>query len=805
MDKAELGLYELLIERLLADDAVDDATSGLILAAWSGDDALADALAGRGAPTAEPPSETEAEHPDVYLAAVHAEGFRGIGRPATLQLAPGPGLTLVTGRNGSGKSSFAEAAELVMTGRNERWSGRTAVWRDGWRNLHSGDDASVAVDLTVAGTNGTTKVQRRWAPEDKLEGGRWTRQEPKAKVQDFDGSVWGASMQTYRPFLSYSELGALIDGKPTELHDAVHDLLGLGALTATQTRLKAARKPLADRARDANAERKAIRTDLASADDPRIVEALALLKSTSPDLGRLAGLLTAAEDPGGSAASLRAVLDLRLPAAEDVRATAERIRAAVDEHTAVASAESSRADVVARLLREALHVHTDYGSTTCPLCEQGTLDDAWRASAATRADQLERSAAEVRGATSELEAAIAAGRSLVHALPAVLTGRARETWQDWVQAGRAEGPAALVQGLEAAHPVVAAALAEARAESEAELARRDEVWAPVVRRLGAYHDVAAEVAVEASANATLARAEKWLADTATELRSQRLAPFAEQSQHVWQALRQQSNVGLGAVRLTGTHNQRRVAVDVSIDGVDGGAALGVMSQGELHSLGLALFLPRATVDQSPFRFIVIDDPVQAMDPAKVDGLARVLAEVALTRQVVVFTHDDRLADAVRRLELPATIWEVVRGEQSAVEMRRSDDPIARYLDDAKAMASTEDLPPDIRSELVASCCRSAVEAACHSKIRSVRLAAGHTHADVEVVLKNADTTNKKATLAVFDDPTRGSDLLGRIKSGLGPGAVDAFQKCKKGAHKGLVGDLHPFIKDVKKLAEWLQK
>ncbi|MEJ8277440.1 AAA family ATPase [Pseudonocardia spirodelae] len=300
MDKAELGLYELLIERLLADDAVDDAMSGLILAAWSGADALADALAGRGAPTAEPPGETEVEHPDVYLAAVHVEGFRGIGRPATLQLAPGPGLTLVTGRNGSGKSSFAEAAELVMTGRNERWAGKNAVWRDGWRSLHSRDDASVAVDLTVAGTNGTTKVQRRWTQEDKLEGGRWTRQEPKAKVQDFDGSAWGASMQTYRPFLSYSELGALIDGKPTELHDAVHDLLGLGALTATQTRLKAARKPLADRARDASAERKAIRTDLASADDPRIVEALALLKPTSPDLGRLAGLGTARRTWDGS-------------------------------------------------------------------------------------------------------------------------------------------------------------------------------------------------------------------------------------------------------------------------------------------------------------------------------------------------------------------------------------------------------------------------------------------------------------------------------------------------------------------------
>jgi DNA repair exonuclease SbcCD ATPase subunit len=34
----------------------------------------------------------------------------------TLEVERGPGLTLVVGRNGSGKSSFAEALELLLTG-----------------------------------------------------------------------------------------------------------------------------------------------------------------------------------------------------------------------------------------------------------------------------------------------------------------------------------------------------------------------------------------------------------------------------------------------------------------------------------------------------------------------------------------------------------------------------------------------------------------------------------------------------------------------------------------------------------------
>lgn len=93
----------------------------------------------------------------------------------------------------------------------------------------------------------------------------------------------------------------------------------------------------------------------------------------------------------------------------------------------------------------------------------------------------------------------------------------------------------------------------------------------------------------------------------------------------------------------------------------------MLSNGELHALGLSLFLPRSTAPDSPFRFVVIDDPVQAMDPSKVEGLAHVLHETAASRQVIVLTHDDRLADALRRLMLPTMIVEVTRREGSLVE------------------------------------------------------------------------------------------------------------------------------------------
>jgi len=81
--------------------------------------------------------------------------------------------------------------------------------------------------------------------------------------------------------------------------------------------------------------------------------------------------------------------------------------------------------------------------------------------------------------------------------------------------------------------------------------------------------------------------------------------------------------------------------------------------------------------------VVIDDPVQAMDPAKVDGLARVLEEVARDRQVVVLTHDDRLPEAVRRLGIAARLVRVNRDQGSRVGITGSSDPATRHLDDAR--------------------------------------------------------------------------------------------------------------------------
>ncbi len=163
-----------------------------------------------------------------------------------------------------------------------------------------------------------------------------------------------------------------------------------------------------------------------------------------------------------------------------------------------------------------------------------------------------------------------------------------------------------------------------------------------------------------------------------------------------------------------------------MDGVEG-VALGVMSQGELNALALCLFMPRASLPESPFRFMVIDDPVQSMDPARIDGLARALHAAAKTRQVVVFTHDERLPEAVRLLGLPAHVIEVLRQPGSVVDTRDARTPVQGYLEDARTLVKTQDLPDAVRRRVVPGFCRSALEAACMDAVRARRLKKGESH------------------------------------------------------------------------------
>ena len=166
-------LHDRVINRLVETGVSDEPWALLIVAALEGEAQLTAYL--EAAKNVDKPvpraTGSEAQHvepPGAYVSSITVEGFRGIGPSTTLTLKPGPGLSLVVGRNGSGKSSFAEGLELLLTGHNYRWEKRAKVWCEGWRNLHQRDRVGLKADLLVEG-QGTMSVSRAWKRRRRLE------------------------------------------------------------------------------------------------------------------------------------------------------------------------------------------------------------------------------------------------------------------------------------------------------------------------------------------------------------------------------------------------------------------------------------------------------------------------------------------------------------------------------------------------------------------------------------------------------------------------------------------------------------
>ena len=443
------------------------------------------------------------------------------------------------------------------------------------------------------------------------------------------------------------------------------------------------------------------------------------------------------------------------------------------------------------------------------MCGETRLDDSWRARAEAQAGELREQAEGAIRAARELAKARARLVRLVVPAPALIErlqevgiddAALRESWEAWASQDDDADAAVLARHVRERHAALGEALAGVRRAAAAEAERLEDAWRPLAARLR-------EALPEARAGEHAGRvlpaveaAQAWLDDATRELRELRFRPIADDAQEIWSTLQQRSSVVLNAIALEGRANQRRVALRVTIDGV-AGAALGVMSQGELHSLALSLFLPRVMRAETPFDFVIIDDPVQAMDPARVDGLARVLERVAESRQVVVFTHDDRLPEAVRRLEIAAHVIEVTRGPESAVATRVVRDPVAQYLDDARALARTAELPPEVAERVIPGFCRHALEAAATEVVRRRRIGRGEAHGAVAEALERASTLLRKLALALFDEDDRAGDVMTSVKNRWGPRAADAVGLANRGSHGGVPQGLWAgLVEDVERLA-----
>lgn len=770
--QAEKSVQDVILELLDADPNQKTDVKDAVLDALAH---VADVTDGRD----------ETHCTPTYLAKISVAGFRGIGPGASLDLYPAPGLMVVSGRNGSGKSSFVEALELALTGTSYRWLKKETLWTQAWQNLHQPSPCEIQIGFTREGTAPIT-VGMRWSPGDGLtERTTWTQSAGGKQTESTESLGWARPLQLYRPVLSYDELGRLLDGGPSALYDALAKVLGLEVLTDAEKWLATRLKDIKAARDNADQERKRLQAVLAESSDERATKAAALLRTKGTPLQEALALATGAGDADlQTIPQLRALTRLETPTLDEIQIAAERLTRAAQARAETTTTVIDTTQRRLQLLEGALHFYERAGDTDCPVCGQGLLDSEWAAQARDTITDAEAALAEYHVATKELSAARSGALDLTRRLaPVVQPGDADlsslSEYQTAVTAAQRvpDDDTALAAHLESAVVEAIGAAEILRNEAVELLAQQEGAWAPLAAQLSRWIQLETEATRHDDAVKTMAAAKKWMSDHAGTFRNLRLKPISDRARWIWSQLRQESNVELGEITLEGTAHKRRANLPGWVDGQPT-KALSVMSQGELHALALALFIPRATAAASPFRFVVLDDPIQAMDPAKIDGFVQVLSAIARTHQVIVFSHDDRLASVIRETGVDARMVEVTREAGSRVSLHNAVSPALRGIGDVFALLSDKGMPDDVKRRAAPGLFRIALEAAAKQAYYRRQGLAGRPRAESEERWADAKKTLTRVALAVHGDPS--ADLTGWRKSK--PARDHALWISNAGAH-----------------------
>jgi len=755
-EQSEQSVQDVIFGLLDDDPKLDSAVKDVVL------EALAEVVGQSG-------GSAEGDSAGTFLTAISVEGFRGVGPAARLDLYPAPGLMVVSGRNGSGKSSFAEALELALTGTSYRWRNKETLWAETWQNLHHPSPCEIRIGFTREG-RGPFTVGMEWGPGETLSARTaWTQVGAEKRVEGTDGLGWSRPLEVYRPLLSYEELGRLFDGGPSALYDALAKLLGLEVLADTEKLLTATVKDIKSTRDRAEHERKRLLAVLAEHTDERAQHAIKLLQKRGVAIHDVLALVTGAgEGQLQVVPVLRALTQLETPAIEDIQGAATRLRSAVETAATTATTIIDLTHQRVELLQAALRFHDHAGDAECPVCGQGQLDAHWavrtRHNIASSQDEL----AEYRSAAKELTAARSAATALladlrsVSEVPTVDLPAVAEYNRAVASAQKVPtDDNALAAHLDSVSTTVVLAAERLRGEAADALACRESTWAPLAAQLGGWVRLEEEARELDSSVKTMTAAKKWVTDHAGSFRNLRLKPIAAQARQIWSQLRQESNVDLGDITLEGTATRRRAQLGGLVDGKPT-KALSVMSQGELHALALALFLPRATALKSPFRFVVLDDPIQAMDPAKIDGFVQVLSKIGETHQVIVFSHDDRLASVIRETGVDARMVEVVRETRSRVTLRDNINPALRHVSDVFALIKDDRMPEHVKNRVAPGLFRMALESAAKQAYYTKRALAGQPRTESESRWLLAKKTVTRLALVVHGDSS--ADLTSWLDS-----------------------------------------
>jgi hypothetical protein len=742
-----------------------------------------------------------------YVRSVHVRGHIGVGEEAVdLSLNPTAGLTIVTARNGTGKTSIADGTRHTLSGGTKRSYQVLA------KNIHYPHR-----DIVVTVSNGRRDIEIVCGADEVVQ---W---------RDANGSLstppseWTEAFERYMPVLLYPEMSQVIQD-PSNLHAFLKDALELTALEELQAILKT------DREKGTSA-RRAVETAHTGALNGIVKAGQEELATMVRDFGAFpdeeaqARILALAETLPETAPP-----PLGLPDTWEVddrlRDRAVNALARLDD---AGRSDAAGANALLGVLQKALgpgdaRLNDLRDRDVCPVCRTAGHD--WVRRATEEADRLRTATRDLRAATTVATAAL---RDLGRCFPAVLTDSLRRTLTQMedpatdLRMGQWDRLVRVATDLATATPSVAW-LTEALNESaelaawygkirDGLLARRDDViaaQATVRAHIGSWMDVRAR---ERPALIRLAAAERldrrvdqWIRTARQDI----FTPIGKEVMELWSVLNPDADLKLTGIALTGGTKIRR---SVALDLADGDVALptgknssAVLSTGQRNALSLATYLPRATQPESPFGFLILDDPIHAFDTWRVRYLARHLMTLAERFQVVVFTHDDRLWRELRGLgAMPTHIRMDRHGDgRPQVRVRNVASPgIQRLNEIQRVLGAEKESPigaPDAVTAMTLAMCRQAVDTEVVAQIEMLGRRVGSPEATVVAELRKARKTLDQ--LALLNNYARRAGLQAIDVNGFTP-TVHALNGAAHG--RAPEGEPQLWVRQTRKIIKAVQE
>ncbi|MEU1808174.1 hypothetical protein [Micromonospora aurantiaca (nom. illeg.)] len=688
-----------------------------------------------------------------FLRGLEVQGHVGIGEaPLALKLPPKPGIVVISAPNGTGKTSAADALRHLLS------DGVARKYELAEANLHYEDRSIQAVV-----TNGQDDVKISCSG---FGAARW--QQPDGTAGPLPEG-WKSAYAQFSPVLLYPEIAPVIE-KPDRLHDFLKGGLPLDVLMELLKLVDGVRTEGRTAKGMVEREHSAAFGQLAKLSGAESL--VSLVRASGP----LPSPEQAAEIRALAAALPRAVRRPNLARIwvvdrEAVERLKDALKAVHEARVAVVPGADAAREALEKLVRsKGEHLEHLRANDVCPVC--GTTGAGWLPTARTAAERLTN---ELKALNTAERAADEQWRRLLStAFPEPLPAETRELLRrkfsdDGEFIDRWEQLSSRVTGLKV-HTASKEVLAELFEESEqvgkwyadvrgkivseyesaisgtALGGRQIEQWLDSVERQR-------RACVRGAAADKLGKAvELWIKDTRASL----FKPIAEKVTEYWKELNRDSDLDLTELKLAGgTRQAGKVSISLAVGGTSvspGPDAPKVLSTGQRNALALATYLPRATQMESPFRFLVLDDPIHAFDSERVQYLARALVALSESFQIVVLTHDERLWHELRALGKHTRHLRLARlsDPASTVQVVDVTSPGMGFVEELERVLAIEEKRPvgseAARTILALTMCRQALDTEIGEWVEVLGRRAGWSGDRITAARDKANNTRKQLGL-----------------------------------------------------------